>query len=198
MIITVASYKGGVGKTTTAVHLAGHLQSLAPTVLFDGDQTRNATLWSQKGNGFPFTVAPVAAATKIGRNFRHAVVDTGQRMSDQQLREAVMGCDLIVVPTVVSALDTDGLGQTIRALQQIPGASYRVLLTRVRPDALNDAAELRKLLAAMKAPVFRAQIPQLKAFEKAADLGVLVREVDDPRAARCWSAYLAAGKELKG
>jgi chromosome partitioning protein len=140
----------------------------------------------------------VAAATKIGKNFRHAVIDTGQRMTDEQLKDAVEGCDLIVVPTVVSALDTDGLGQTIRALQQIPGATYRVLLTRVRPDALNDAAELRKLLAAMKAPVFVAQIPQLKAFEKAADLGVLVRDVDDPKAARCWAAYLAAGKELRG
>ena len=42
MIITVASYKGGVGKTTTAVHLAAYLQSLGPTLLLDGDQTRNA------------------------------------------------------------------------------------------------------------------------------------------------------------
>ena len=42
MIITVTSYKGGVGKTTTAIHLATYLQSLAPTLLVDGDGIRSA------------------------------------------------------------------------------------------------------------------------------------------------------------
>jgi Mrp family chromosome partitioning ATPase len=36
MFVTVASYKGGAGKTTTAVHLAAYLQRLAPTLLIEG------------------------------------------------------------------------------------------------------------------------------------------------------------------
>jgi chromosome partitioning protein len=50
MIITVASFKGGVGKTTTAVHLAAYLASAGSVVLIDGDPNRSATGWAKRGN----------------------------------------------------------------------------------------------------------------------------------------------------
>jgi chromosome partitioning protein len=197
MILTVASYKGGVGKTTTAVHLAAYLNTLSPTLLLDGDQTRNATAWSRRGDGFGFRVAPIDQAAKLAREFQHIVIDTGQRPSVADLEAAADGCDLMVVPAIPSALDTDGLGQTVRALQAIPSAKFKVLLTRVAADAANEAAELRGVLAAIKAPVFQAQIPRLKAFEKAAGSGVTVDQADDRNADRAWGAYLAVGREIR-
>ena len=119
MIVTVASHKGGVGKTTTAVHLAAYLQTLAPTLLLDGDDTRNATAWSQRGKGFAFKVADKVQAARLARNFTHTVIDTGQRPKQVDLRALAEGCDLLVIPAVPASLDTDGLVLTLQALRQI-------------------------------------------------------------------------------
>ena len=197
MIVTVTSFKGGVGKTTTAVHLAAYLQTLAPTLLLDGDTTRNATAWSQRGKAFPYRVASVDQAAKLARDYAHIVIDLGQRPTDADLKAAAEGCDLLVVPAVPSALDTDGLGQTIRALRQIEATAWRVLLNKVSPDASRQATELRELLTEMDAPVFKNEIPRLKAYEKAAGQGEIVNQVDDRNAGRAWDAYTAVGKELK-
>jgi cellulose biosynthesis protein BcsQ len=63
----------GVGKTTTAVHLAAYLQTLAPTLLLDGDDTRNATAWGQRGNGFAFKVADEVQAARLALIIRPLV-----------------------------------------------------------------------------------------------------------------------------
>src|SRR2546428_14041641 len=92
MFVTVASYKGGVGKTTTAVHLAAYLQKLAPTLLLDGDDTRNATAWSQRSKkGFPFKVVDEIQAARFVRDYTHTVIDTGQRPKQTDLKALAEG-----------------------------------------------------------------------------------------------------------
>ena len=196
MIVTVASYKGGVGKTTTAVHLAAYLQTLAPTLLLDGDDTRNATAWSQRGNGFPFKVADEVQAARYARDFTHTVIDTGQRPKQVDLRALSEGCDLLVIPAVPASLDTDGLVITLQALQEIGSANYRVLLTKVPPPPEPEGPQLRADLTAQGIPLFAGDIPRLKAFEKAAAVGVAVSDVKGVSAKRAWKAYQDAGKEL--
>lgn len=196
MIITVASYKGGVGKTTTAVHLAAYLQTLAPTLLLDGDDTRSATKWSQRGQGFPFKVADEVQAAKIARDYEHIVIDTGQRPKQVDLKALMEGCDLLVIPAVPAPLDTDGLVLTLQALQEIGADRFRVLIVKSPPPPQKDAAILRADLLKSEIPLFAAEIPRLKPFEDASAQGVPVSELKSPSARRAWEAYQSAGKEL--
>jgi chromosome partitioning protein len=104
---------------------------------------------------------------------------------------------LLVIPTVPASLDTDVLILTLEAARKLAPNKYRVLLTKVPPPPETDGPQLRTVLQRESIPVFAAEIPRLKSFERAAAEGVPVYSVQhDPRARRAWESYEAAGKEM--
>ena len=132
MIVTVTGYKGGIGKTTTALHLAAYLQQQAPAVLVDGDLNRSATGWGRNGS-LPFRVVDERQAAKVSREFEHIVIDTAARPVREDLEALVAGCDHLIIPTTPDALALDALVQTVGALEALGATNYRVLLTIVPP-----------------------------------------------------------------
>ncbi|WP_235335273.1 ParA family protein [Aphanizomenon flos-aquae] len=74
-IVTITGYKGGVGKSTTAVHLATFFSSQGQTVLVDGDQNRTALAWSKRGS-FPFSTVDERQALKVIAEAEFVVIDT--------------------------------------------------------------------------------------------------------------------------
>src|SRR5277367_3938973 len=102
MILTVTSYKGGVGKSTTAIHLAAYLQRFAPTLLVDGDAIRSATKWSKRGGGagLPFKIVSHAEMVTHIRDYQNIVIDTEGNPSEDDFRDLAANCDLLVIPAV--------------------------------------------------------------------------------------------------
>lgn len=202
MIITVASYKGGVAKTTTAIHIAAYLHTLAPTLLIDADVIRAATQWARRGNGegFPFRIVDETQGIKAAREYvnGHVVIDTEANPSRVDFKEVAQGCDLLIIPAVPETTATDGLIYTLKSLREIGSDRYRILITKVRPKPNRDADKLRAELAdAGITAIFQAEIPNLVAFDKASAQGVPVNAVKgDENASRGWAAYEAAAKEM--
>ena len=195
MILTVASFKGGVGKTTTAIHLAGYLQQSAPTLLIDGDKNRSAALWAKAGH-LPFTVVNAREAPRHAKNYEHMVIDTEAGPEQEDLRSLVAGCDLLVIPTTPDLLSVNALMLTIRALRDINSSNHKVLLTIIPPPPSKEGAEARETFQREGIPLFDTGIRRFVAFQKAVFAGKLVSEVRDRRAPRGWEDYAGVGKEI--
>jgi chromosome partitioning protein len=188
LIVTVASFKGGQAKTTTAVHLAALLNEQKPTLLVDGDPNRSATSWNRR-KGFPFKVVDEKQAVRFAKEFEHVVIDTQARPTEEDLKELAEGCDLLIIPLTPDALSLDTLFLFTDTLSDLGTNRFKILLTIVPPKPSRDAEEVLNTLKEAGLPFFKTFIRRYKVFQKAALDGVLVKDVADPRAAEAWADY---------
>ncbi|ASC70324.1 ParA family chromosome partitioning protein [Halomicronema hongdechloris C2206] len=195
MIVTVASFKGGVGKTTTAIHLAAFLQGHAQTLLIDADPNRSALGWASRGQ-LPFPVVDEWRAAEQPRPYDHVVIDTQARPTAEDLTVLSDSCDLLVLPTTPDILALDALTLTVAHLNAIRVSHYRILLVAIPPHPSKAGAEVRQLLQEAHLSLFQGGIRRYAAFQKAALRGVPVYAVADPKAEEAWQDYQAIGQEL--
>ncbi len=195
MIVTVASFKGGVGKTTTAFHLAKFFSLTGePTLLVDGDPNRSSLSWAERGD-LPFEVCDFDAIAMAARKAEHIIIDTKGYPDARQLEVLAKGCDLLILPTTADALALDALVSTIKAVRQLK-ADYSVLLTKLDSRETGSNRAARELFESRDIPIFKQSIRQLSAFKKAALAGVAVCDVADRRAGEAWDEYKLLGKEI--
>jgi chromosome partitioning protein len=194
MILSVVANKGGVGKTTTAIHLAGLVADHGPVLLIDDDPNRSATAWSEPGK-LSFNVIPERDRQHYGEE--HSLVfDTAGGISPGDLRALAKVSDHTIITATPDALSLNAVLQTFRSLEDVE--NVRVLLTMCPPYPEKDAEEARVFFQSHHVPVFNSQIRHAKAFKKAALYGTLVYEVkeDGERAKAAWLDFRALGKEL--
>jgi chromosome partitioning protein len=197
-IITVASFKGGVGKTTTAIHIAAYLNLRKPALLIDGDANRSALEWNARGEGLPFKVIDEKQTARYARDFDQIVIDSEARPNDRDLKTLAESCDLLILPTTPDAMSLSALMRTVDALRAMRANHFKILLTIIPPKPSRDGDEARALIEENKLPLFKGAIRRFVAFQKAALLGVTVEDVPgDPNAIEGWEDYLEISRQIK-
>lgn len=200
MILTVSAYKGGVAKTTTALHVAGVLGLEAPTLLVDRDRMAGAVRWYRKGDGWPFdAIEAKDVTTEQLRDYRargHLVFDTPAAPTSEELVAFGQRSDLVLIPTTPDALAIEALVHTVKDLRH-EGVPFRVVLTIVPPFPSVSGARARAALERAGLPVLKRYIPRAAAFHHAALQGVLVEDVRDRRAASLGRAYEEVTREVR-
>ncbi|MGB3298673.1 MAG: ParA family protein [Phormidesmis sp.] len=193
MIITVASNKGGVGKSTSAVHLADFFSARGPTLLIDGDLNRSALQWAKPGK-LPFKVCDIDEGVMLSRDFEHVIIDTPARPTAAELAKLAKGCNLLIVPSTPDALS---IGPLLQMCKQLKGYDYKILLTMIPPRPNQSGNDARKAIASAKLPLFESGIRRFECFKKAALAGVPVADVKgDPKAGIAASCYRKVGEEI--
>jgi chromosome partitioning protein len=196
MIVALLNQKGGVGKTTLALHLAGAWarQGFRVTVI-DADPQGSALDWSEQrakeGGPRLFGVLGLARDTlhreapEIARGVDHVVIDGPPRIAGL-MRSALLAADLVLVPAQPSPFDGWASGEMLNLIREArifrPELVARFVLNRCAARTI-IARETGDALAEHDPPVLAARIGQRVAFADAARTGRLVFEVESGGAA---------------
>ena len=199
-VISLTSFKGGVGKSTLAVNLAGALALNASTTLVDEDPLQSCYQWARRNGRLPMPVATPRELedTDLSAS-RYVLVDTEGRPKLGDLQELIDSSSWTLIPCGTSGLEIDGTLRLISDLRDAGANLEKVkdVITKAPPvgtvgqqarDALRDAG----------IPVANSVVRSYVAHQRAAELGVLVKDVPDLRASHAWADVLELAMEVVG
>ena len=190
--IVVMNPKGGSGKTTIAINLAGYFawRQCRP-VLMDFDPQGSSVRWVKKRMPSQPLVRVVAAFEKDARTTRafqlrvpedstHVIVDTPAAVDSKQFPEVTKDADKILVPVLPSDIDIHTCSRTIRDLLLVAKIRREddrigVVANRIRRNTLTYQALIR-FLQTLGIPIV-ATIRDSQNYARAAELGIGVHEM---------------------
>lgn len=183
-VIAVVNQKGGAGKSTVAMLLAGSLAEAGRRVLVaDADPQNTALRWSQAGDGFPARVEDVSGEEgKLHKHLKkrldeydYIVIDTPPAATAPSTASALRIAQLALVPVIPSPPDLWASLRIREAIQAAVADKNPDLIARVMVNQaqLNTvlAREVLAVLPEFGIPMLAAQLKSRTAYRQCAALG---------------------------
>jgi chromosome partitioning protein len=187
VVITVASRKGGSGKSTLTAHLAAFANKASRRcLLIDADPQGSLTLWhSFRKGGEPLLRSATRGVDNLIKAAKDAgiewvFIDTPPQVSGI-VNDAIKAATLVVIPARPSVFDLDAVKETI-AYSRERRKPYAVVLNGAPARRENADSpiciEARESLDKLKAPVWSGQITQRTTYSLSLADGEGAREYD--------------------
>jgi chromosome partitioning protein len=182
-VIAVVNQKGGAGKSTLAMLLAGVLAEAGGRVLVaDADAQNTATRWATAGSGFPARVEDLSAEEgklhkqlrKRLEEFDYIVVDNPPAATAPVTESALRLAHLALVPVIPSPPDLWASLRIRDAIQRArhknPDLVARIVVNQAQPNTVL-AREVLAMLPEFGIPLLAAQLRSRTAYRECAALG---------------------------
>jgi len=192
--IALLNQKGGVGKTTLAVHLAAGLTRRGGRVLLvDADAQGSSLDWAAARDGEPlFSVVGLPKPTlhkelpALGAAYDAVVIDGPPRVNDVA-RSAILAADLVLIPVQPSPYDVWAASEIVALLHESavykPDQRAAFAVNRLIANTA-IGRDVQDALADYKLPVLTASLCQRVAFAESAAQGKTVFETQPEGPAR--------------
>ena len=191
-VVSMVSSKGGAGKTTTALIIAGEIASAGRRViLVDADPNQPLVAWADRP-GKPDNIQVVideSAETIVetiseAKTSAHFVLVDLEGTATDRIGFAITQSDLVLIPVQGSVLDASEAAKSIKLIRQMSRVAnreipYAVFFTRksaaIREKTLRD---IEAQFASAGVPVLECSLIDRAAYRSIFSFGGTIRTID--------------------